>query len=117
MYSAELGKVVECTATTPLAETTLIEGEIPDPFGLESIRPTKQPSNETGADVPNQEITELIKQVVSPSTVGLGTSDQRAATSEFISIQRASGSSAKLSDTCNSVKPPFEIGKNHLGRR
>jgi hypothetical protein len=71
MYSAELGKVVECTATTPLAETTLIEGEIPDPFGLESIRPTKQPSNETEADVPNQEITELIKQVVSPSTVEL----------------------------------------------
>jgi hypothetical protein len=39
------------------------------PFGLESIRPTKQPSNETEADVPNQEITQLIKQVVSPSTV------------------------------------------------
>ena len=35
MDSAELGKVVECTATTPLAEATLIEGEIPDPFGLE----------------------------------------------------------------------------------
>ena len=71
MDSAELGKVVECTATTPLAEATLIEGEIPDPFGLESIRPTKQPSNETEADVPNQEITQLIKQVVSPSTVEL----------------------------------------------
>ena len=71
MDSAELGKVVECTATTPLAEATLIEGEIPDPFGLESIRPTKQPSNETEAYVPNQEITQLIKQVVSPSTVEL----------------------------------------------
>ena len=71
MDSAELGKVVECTATTPLAEATLIEGEIPDPFGLESIRPTKQPSNETEADVPNQEITQLIKQVVSPSIVEL----------------------------------------------
>jgi hypothetical protein len=71
MDSAELGKVVECTATTPLAEATLIEGEIPDPFGLESIRPTKQPPNETEADVPNQDITQLIKQVVAPSSVEL----------------------------------------------
>jgi hypothetical protein len=71
MDSAELGKVVECTATTPLAEGTLIKGEIPDPFGLESIRPTKQPPNETEADVPNQDITQLIKQVAAPSTVEL----------------------------------------------
>jgi hypothetical protein len=69
MDSAELGKVVECTATTPLAEATLIEGEIPDPFGLESIRPTKQPPNETEAA--NQDITQLIKQVVAPSNVEL----------------------------------------------
>jgi hypothetical protein len=71
MDPAELGKVIECTATTPLAEAILIEREIPDPFGLESIGPTKQPPNETEADVPNQEITQLIKQVVAPSNLEL----------------------------------------------
>ena len=71
MDSAELGKVVECTATRPLQKRPSSKAKFLIHSASSSIRPTKQPSNETEADVPNQEITQLIKQVVSPSTVEL----------------------------------------------
>jgi hypothetical protein len=51
MDSAELEKEVECRAPTAVEQSTVIEREIDDPFGLGSIWPTGQPPSEIEEDL------------------------------------------------------------------